>query len=67
MNSDTLAGDWNQLSGKIMKQWGKLTDDNLARIKGSRRELVGTIQKTYGLAREEAEEQVKAWEKSSAA
>ena len=31
MNWDTVKGDWKQLSGKVKAQWGKLTDDELAK------------------------------------
>lgn len=64
MNSDTIEGNWKQLTGDIQKQWGKLTDDHLTQIEGSRKKLAGTIQEHYGVAREEAEKQVSDWEKS---
>ena len=34
MNWDTVKGDWKQFSGKVKAQWGKLTDDELAKIWG---------------------------------
>ena len=61
MNSDTLKGDWKILKGKIKTAWGDLTDDDIERIEGRRDQLVGTIQKRYGIAREEAERQVEKW------
>jgi len=64
MNNDIFEGNWKQLSGEAQKQWGKLTNDHLAQIGGNRKKLSGLIQEQYGVAREEAEEQVKAWEKS---
>lgn len=64
MNKDTLEGDWKQLKGEVQKQWGKLTNDNLDQIQGNREKLSGAIQKNYGLAREEAEKQIKDWEKT---
>ena len=62
MNRDTIAGNWKQLVGKAKVQWGKLTDDDLSVIEGRRDQLVGKIQERYGIAKEEAERQVKAWE-----
>jgi uncharacterized protein YjbJ (UPF0337 family) len=62
MNTDTLLGKWKQLKGQAKKKWGKLTDDELDRIEGSRDELVGLIQEHYGKTREEAEKEVDAWE-----
>jgi uncharacterized protein YjbJ (UPF0337 family) len=61
MNSDELKGKWNQLKGSAKSQWGKLTDDELTQIEGDRDKLVGKIQEKYGVAREEAEKQVKEW------
>lgn len=64
MNKDIIAGNWKQLVGKAKVQWGKLTDDDLARIEGRQDQLVGRIQERYGVARDEAERQVKEWRDS---
>lgn len=64
MNSDTFKGQWKQLKGEAMTKWGKLTNDHLTQIDGDRTKLVGKIQETYGVARDEAEKQVSEWEKS---
>jgi uncharacterized protein YjbJ (UPF0337 family) len=50
------------MKGVVKKQWGKLTDDDLSVIDGQRDQLVGKIQERYGIAKEEAEEQVKTWD-----
>lgn len=63
MNSDMIAGNWKQLTGKVKEQWGKLTDDDLTVIEGKRDQLVGRVQERYGIAKEQAEEQVSAWER----
>jgi len=59
MNRDQLQGNWKQMSGKIKEKWGKLTDNDLQTINGQTEQLVGKIQERYGIAREEAEKQVK--------
>jgi uncharacterized protein YjbJ (UPF0337 family) len=46
----------------VKEQWGKITDDDLDRIAGKRDQLVGNIQKTYGIGKDEAEKQMKDWE-----
>ncbi len=61
MKTDTLIGKWKQMKGRAKQQWGKLTDDDLDRIEGSRDELAGLIQERYGKSREEAEKEVDAW------
>ena len=62
MNEQTIEGNWMQLKGKIREQWGKLTDDDLDRIAGKRDQLVGKIQNSYGIGKDEAEKQLKDWE-----
>ncbi|HTK79527.1 MAG TPA: CsbD family protein [Rhizomicrobium sp.] len=56
-----VEGDWKQLKGKVKTQWGKLTDDDLDRIAGSRNELEGKIQERYGCAKDDAKKQVDDW------
>ncbi|MBX3654695.1 MAG: CsbD family protein [Ramlibacter sp.] len=63
MNQDRMEGQWKQFKGKVKEQWGKLTDDDVDVIAGKRDQLLGRIQQRHGLARDEAEKQVKAWEK----
>lgn len=64
MNWDRVEGNWKTFKGQVRQQWGKLTDDDLDVIAGRREELIGRIQNSYGLARDEAERQVAAWEKN---
>lgn len=61
MNWDQVKGNWKQFKGNAKQAWGKLTDDDLMQIEGDQDELVGKIQERYGLAKEEAERQVKDW------
>ncbi|MBI1212213.1 MAG: CsbD family protein [Alphaproteobacteria bacterium] len=62
MNWDQIAGDWKQFGGRIREKWGKLTDDDFTMIGGRRDQLLGAIQKRYGVAREEAEKQLSEFE-----
>ena len=62
INWDTAAGDWKTFKGKVKEQWGKLTDDDLTRIEGKRDQLLGRIQERYGIAKDEADKQLKEWE-----
>jgi uncharacterized protein YjbJ (UPF0337 family) len=63
MNWDRIEGNWKQLKGKTIEQWGKLTDDDFDVIAGRRDQLAGKIQEHYGVAKDEAERQVAEWEK----
>jgi uncharacterized protein YjbJ (UPF0337 family) len=64
MNWDQVQGNWKQLKGKFREQWGELTGDDLEAIAGKRDQLVGRIQERYGIAKEQAEEQVDAFVKN---
>jgi uncharacterized protein YjbJ (UPF0337 family) len=67
MNNDILAGNWKQFKGNIQEQWGKLTNDDIDVIAGRREQFIGKIQERYGIAKDEAEEQVRAFEAKVAA
>ncbi|MDB5947815.1 MAG: CsbD family protein [Ramlibacter sp.] len=62
MTNDRIEGNWKQVKGKIKEQWGKLTDDDLDVIAGKRDQLLGRIQERHGIAKHEAEEQVRHFE-----
>jgi uncharacterized protein YjbJ (UPF0337 family) len=64
MNWDQVEGKWKQLKGDVRKQWGKLTDDDLEYMAGSRDNFVGRLQERYGVAREEAQKQADEWLKA---
>ena len=64
MNQDRIEGRWKQIKGKVKEQWGKLTDDDLDVIAGRRDQLLGRIQQRHGLAKDEADRQVRTWESS---
>ena len=59
MNWDQIRGNWNQAKGELKNRWGKLSDDDIARIEGDRDKLVGKLQELYGMSKEEADKQVK--------
>ena len=65
MNWNRVEGNWQQLRGKVREQWGKLTNDDLDVIAGNREKLAGRLQETYGIAQDEAEKQIKAFEKTN--
>ncbi len=61
INWDEVSGDWKQFEGKVQKQWGKLTNNDLQEAKGDRTILAGKIQERYGISKDEADRQVKNW------
>jgi uncharacterized protein YjbJ (UPF0337 family) len=60
-NWEQVAGKWKQFSGQVKKKWGNLSDDELMQVNGRRDILVGKIQEKYGIAREEANQQIDEW------
>ncbi len=64
MNNDIIKGKWAQLHGKLKEQWSKLTDDDVNQLDGHREYLVGRVQERYGIAKDKADAQVTAFERS---
>ena len=62
MNNDRLRGQLKQFKGKLKERWGRLTDDDIDVIAGRRDQLLGRIQERHGIAKEEADRQVKDFE-----
>ena len=50
-----LSGSWNEVKGKMKKQYASLTDNDLMYEEGKDDELVGRIQKKIGKSKEEVE------------
>lgn len=65
MNKDTIQGNWEQFKGKAKQTWALLGDDDLSLLaKGKTQEFAGKIQEAYGKSKEEAEKQIRDFEKS---
>ena len=60
MNWDRVEGKWKQQRGKASHHWGKVMNDELAAIAGRHEQLVGILQEKYGVAKEEARQQIDA-------
>lgn len=58
MNRDQIEGKWRELKGEAKQQWGKLTDDDVMQLDGTKDKLVGIVQQRYGYAREQAAREV---------
>ena len=48
-----LRGNWNELKGKIKKEYGSLTDDDLVYEEGKEDELIGRLQQKIGKSKDE--------------
>jgi uncharacterized protein YjbJ (UPF0337 family) len=57
-NQQILAGDWNEIKGKLRSRWGQLSDDDLFQFHefhGEVDKLAGTIERKTGEARDAIE------------
>jgi len=53
-----IEGKWEQVSSKIHTRWGKLTDQDIAKINNNHAQFGATLQERYGFAKKEAEDQI---------
>jgi len=58
---DKLLGNWHELKDQVRQRWGKLTDDDLARLNGKTEELVEVLQQRYGYGKAQAEIEINHW------
>jgi len=64
VNEDRIKGQWKQLAGQLKAKWGKLTDDDLKVAEGNSEYLAGKLQERYGIARDEAHEQIREFDRT---
>jgi len=62
MNKEQAEGKFEQLKGKMKESWGKLTDNDFTLYNGQREQFLGKLKEHYGLAKEDAEKKIKAFE-----
>lgn len=60
-STDILLEKWQELKGQVRQRWGKLTDDDLARLNGKTEELVGVLQERYGYGKAQGEIEITHW------
>lgn len=61
---EQMSGKWDQLKGEFKKSWGKLTDDELMLYNGQQDKFYGKLKEKYGIAKEEAEKNIKEYKKN---
>lgn len=62
MNKEQVKGDIKQLKGKFKEAFAKLTDNDIMLYEGKRDQFVGRVVELQGIAKEDAEKQIKALE-----
>ncbi|MBX9805864.1 MAG: CsbD family protein [Alphaproteobacteria bacterium] len=58
MDENLMQGYWHELKGKVRHQWGKITHDDLEKMKGSIEELSGVIQQRHGYKKDQAQKEI---------
>ncbi len=61
MNWDHVSDNWKHFSVSVKEKWAKLTDEEIAEIKGKRAQLEAKIQKAYGHAKDQVTKDVDEW------
>lgn len=61
MTWNQLEDRWNEFTGSARAHWSKLTDEDWQAITGKKEQLIGCVQKRYGIAKQEAEREVDNW------
>lgn len=62
MNLHRVEGNWKQFSGRLKEQWGRLARDPERELAGRRDQIAGRALKRYGIAKEQAARQLKAFQ-----
>jgi len=60
-SQDVLQGKWHEVKGQVRQQWGKLTDDDVARLSGKTEELAHVLRQRYGYGKVQAENEIHNW------
>lgn len=55
--------NWKQIQAQARQRWSDLTQDDLTQAEGSRDYLLNTVQQRCGISRDQAEQQVKDFER----
>ncbi len=53
MNTTTVKGTWNEMKGKLKKQFADLTDNDLMYEEGQKDEMLGKLQVKLGKSKDE--------------
>ncbi len=63
MDWENIQDNWPQYKDHVKAQWSQLTYENLDVIAGKREQLLGRIQETYGVSWDDANKQIKSFQK----
>ena len=58
MDNSRFKGKWNELKGRVKKEWADLTDDDLMYVEGKEDELYGRLQQKVGKTKDEVKKMI---------
>jgi len=64
MEWSIIESRWHEYKGAAKRQWDKLSEAQLSGTKGNREYLLKRVQEAYALTRDEADDQLAAWQAS---
>jgi uncharacterized protein YjbJ (UPF0337 family) len=63
MNWNQIETGWKKsYATKASEQWSKLTPEQLEATQGRQQELSSSVQKAYGISKEESDRQISDWQ-----
>jgi uncharacterized protein YjbJ (UPF0337 family) len=66
MDWERISGNWPHWRNRIQERWGRLTSQQLDGVCGLRERLVARLEDAYELSRQDAERQLRNWERNLA-
>lgn len=61
MDWNHIEENWKHFSTSVKEKWSKLSEEEIADLKGKREQLEAKIQQLYGHAKEEIKKDVDEW------
>jgi uncharacterized protein YjbJ (UPF0337 family) len=62
MEWTTIEARWPEYRVAAKLQWGKLSEEQIARTRGNREYLAKRVQEAYGMSSDDAERQINDWQ-----
>ena len=56
-----MQADWDNSAGLVKDRWAELSEEDILGTAGDREQLVVLVQEKYGIARDQAEQEVQEW------
>ncbi len=56
-----VQSDWQRAKANVRQRWGKLTDQDIERIGGTKDRLVAALKERYGYEKDKALSEIEAW------